>query len=291
MSYQEKYDYGDYYEYSQLSYEGPQMYDQDYYHAQYTFDQYGYEWVTQQPTLHYQSHKSESLDEMMRKRHMVHVEKELIKPHLSMEERVELLEWKYDLLPKEVKEMRPGTSILEKRQAKQHWIYVQIEQMTPMGDVEEKVVSPPELETELLGPNEEYTIEIIVEEPPMESKVEGLLLDEPIKVDYNSPAVVVMETKSVKDACLETRKVALHDVGDFIHKLCLWESLDLLGTENEVVKWRVNYRAFVGNSVGKCGFKEFCKERWDVTKHTHNRRIKHRAYISNEKGKCALRPP
>ena len=277
LSYQEEYEYDDYYnDYSQPSY---QDYQVEYYNHQHEYSQPAYE--------DHQSHKSESLDEMMRKRHMAHIEQEMTKPHLSREDRLELLEWKYDLLPKEVKEVRPGMSTWEKRQAKQEWLSMQIEQILveeskvehAMSDEEGKVVTPPEFEVESLKHNEEYIIEIIIEEPPMEDTVEQTTKGKEINEG--------VPTNIDNDMCLEMRKVTVTDIRHIIKKWFCNNPTCVLRLNKKVCLWHVNYRAFVGNSVGKCG----CNENLNMTKHIHYGKIKYRAYIGNVKGKCALKPP
>ncbi|KAD6454928.1 hypothetical protein E3N88_09634 [Mikania micrantha] len=62
----------------------------------------------------------------------------------------------------------------------------------------------------------------------------------------------------------------------------------------EIWTWHVNYRAFNGNSAGKCAFMPSCgyvTYTLIIRAKVWTRGINHRAYDGNSGGKCSIRPP
>ncbi|KAK1426156.1 hypothetical protein QVD17_14825 [Tagetes erecta] len=263
-------EYNDYYneyfqppdhEYREPTYEDDQVHYQDYYHAQ-SYGQENNNFSNQQPPLNHQSHLFEGLDKVMRERHMAYVEQELAKPHLSMEYRLELLDWKYDLLIKEVKDKRVGRSMLEQRQAKQRWLSLQIEEVvvenhSPLvhttvgetkeepitGDEEENDTNLPELEDEFLKHNDEL----------VSYEDASFLVDEESGVEE---VIAIEEAKEEERSKIKIRKVTWQDLGQLFMK---WLHNNFLVCMSiiQMQLWNrhVNYRAFAGNSIGKCALR------------------------------------
>ncbi|KAJ0780194.1 putative transcription factor interactor and regulator CCHC(Zn) family [Helianthus annuus] len=266
VSYQEEYDHC-YDEYSRFSYKDHPVHYQDAYHTQHTFDQ-GESECAPQSHNYYQSPQFRSLMEYRRQRELAYIEKELAKPDVSIEDQLEMWITKYNLLMAEVKDDGPRMTPMEKRQARDRWVSLQM--------------SPSRVRDEVVEVNTTPVILSIVEQSDVEKIIEG---DE-VKED--------IPQNKCGDAHIEMMKVTVKDIERIIIKWLCNNPTYLLILNKKKRLWRVNYRVYVGNSIGKCGLRPDCSASVDILIKIRPRWIsdvRYRAFMGNARGKCALRPP
>ncbi|KAD4385464.1 hypothetical protein E3N88_25632 [Mikania micrantha] len=90
------------------------------------------------------------------------------------------------------------------------------------------------------------------------------------------------------------RNVRRDDTGHDIQKQTPIDSTVMSIMRKEIWTWHVNYRAFNGNSAGKCAFMPSCgyvTYTLTIRAKVWTRGINHRAYDGNSGGKCSIRPP
>ncbi|KAL9998478.1 hypothetical protein Hdeb2414_s0542g00914301 [Helianthus debilis subsp. tardiflorus] len=112
------------------------------------------------------------------------------------------------------------------------------------GDVVEEVIDLPEQETECLNRAENITPQDGSE--PKEAHVH----------EYPSP-ILITPTYKVGDAGsgIRIRRVALQDIGQFVKKRPQSCTICMPRKRKREWIWHANYRAYVGNSVGKCALR------------------------------------
>ena len=204
----------------------------------------------------------------MRQRDLAYVEEELAKRDLSIEDQLEVWIQKYDLLMAEVKDDGPRMTPMEKRQARDRWVSLQM--------------SPSQVGDEVVEGNTTPVILSIAEQSDVEKIVEG----DKVKED--------IQQNKCGDPRIEMRKVTMKDIGRIIIKWLSNNPTYLLILSKKKRLWRVNYRVYVGNSIGKCGSRPDCSASVDILIKIRPRWIsdvRYRAFMGNTRGKCALRPP
>ncbi|KAJ0834217.1 hypothetical protein HanRHA438_Chr16g0741191 [Helianthus annuus] len=90
------------------------------------------------------------------------------------------------------------------------------------------------------------------------------------------------------------RKVTVKDIGRIIIKWLCNNPTHLLILSKNKCLWRVNYRVYVGNTIGKCGLRADYSAPVDILIKIRPRWIsdvRYRAFMGNTRGKCTLRPP
>ncbi|KAJ0942328.1 hypothetical protein HanPSC8_Chr03g0090671 [Helianthus annuus] len=174
---------------------------------------------------------------------------------------------------------------------------IEIEQrLSPLPDeirdyshIKEEVVEDNTTQMSPLSDEESRVEQMVCADDEAEQSEEMNMCTEPLPI-----SIIQINKCGEEGSRKKMRKVTVKDIGRIIIKWLCNNPTYLIILSKKKCLWRVNYRVYVGNSIGKCGLRPDCSASVDILIKIRPRWIsdvRYRAFMGNTRGKGALRPP